>query len=171
MDQPISNFDIVDKLHGKTRVIFYEDLNKVNNILDLLDFGSVVILFKSKPDYGHWTALLETPEGIEFFDSYGQTVDEAKDRIDKIFLKKSNQYKNRLAELLYNASLSGIPIHYNDHQLQERSKSIATCGKHVVLRILRRDLTIEEYNNLINSIARDFGISTDEVVNTIYNQL
>ena len=171
MNQPISNFDILDKLHGRTRIIFYEDLNNVSDVNQLLDLGSVVILYKSKPDYGHWTALLRTPEGIEFFDSYGQTVDEAKNRIDSKFLKKTNQYRNILAELLYIASISGIPIHYNEHQFQERSKSIATCGKHVVLRILRQDLTTDEYNKLMKSVSREYNLTPDEIVNIVYSQL
>ena len=139
--------------------------------MQLLDKGSVVILYKSKPDFGHWTALLKTPEGIEYFDSYGNPIEGAKERIDSRFLKQTNQYENILAELLYDAMLSGIPIHYNQYKLQKRSKKISTCGKHVVVRILNRHLTIDEYERELKRIARANNISIDELVNSIYNQL
>ena len=78
MNEPISNYDILEKLKGRTRLIFYEDLNKIDNLIPLLDEGSLVILYKSKPDFGHWTAIIKTPEGIEFFDSYGDKPEGAK---------------------------------------------------------------------------------------------
>ena len=167
---PISNFDIERKLQGRTRIIFYEDLYKIKNILSYLDKGSLIILFKSKPDFGHWTSLVLTPEGIEFFDSYGDKPEGAKRGVNKEFLKRSNQYRNRLAQLLYNAS-SQIPINYNNHRLQKSNKDVATCGKHVITRILRRDLTNNEYNKWLRNLSKKNQMTTDEVVCQIYEEL
>ena len=171
MDEPISNRDILSKLKGKTRIIYYEDLNRINDLIPLLNYGSLVILFKSKPNFGHWTTLLKTPEGIEYFDSYGKQIDGAKEKINKQFLIQTNQYRNRLAELLYDLSLRGIPINYNNYPLQKQSKLIATCGKHVILRILRSDLTIDEYNKWIKGLARKNKMTIDELVDYIYNMI
>lgn len=165
---PISNFDILRKLDNQTRIIFYEDLNRYSDVIPLLDKGSLVILYKSKPNYGHWTALVRTPEGIEYFDPYGDKIEGAKNHVDKAFLKQTNQYENRLAELLHNASLT-IPIHYNDHKLQKRSKTISTCGKHVIVRILNRHLTIDEYNKRLMRLCKQYKMTPDQIVDCIYN--
>ena len=168
ISEPISDQDILRKLHGNTRIIFYEDLNRYEDIIPLLDRGSLVILYTSKPNYGHWTALVKTPEGIEYFDPYGESIDEAKRNVNRTFLKQTNQHRNRLAELLYRASKS-IPIHFNDHKLQERSKSISTCGKHVINRILHKYFTIDEYNKLLQDVSKELNKTPDEIVNIIYN--
>ena len=168
MDKPISNFDILRKLSGNTRILFYDDLNNIPNIIPLMDKGSLVILYKSKPDFGHWTALVHTPEGIEYFDSYGDKPEHAKKNADRKFLIESNQYQNQLAKLLYDASLT-TPIHFNNHRLQKSSKNIATCGKHVVIRILNRNLTIDQYNKWLRELAKRNKLTTDEIVNLLYN--
>jgi len=129
-----------------------------------------IILYSSKPDYGHWTALVKTPEGIEYFDPYGEHIDEAKKNVNKQFLKKTNQYNNRLAELLLRAS-QFHNIHYNDHKLQKRSKSISTCGKHVITRILHRNIPIDEYNRQLSEISEELKKTPDEIVDMIYNLL
>jgi len=170
MDVPISNFDIMKKLKGQTRIIFYEDLTNINNIIPLLDKGSVVILYKSKPDYGHWTALVSTPEGIEYFDSYGDKPEGAKIGVNKEFLQESHQYTNQLAKLLYDAS-SIVQINFNNHRLQKLDKRIATCGKHVVVRIINRNLTIDQYNKLLREFAKRNKISTDEAVCLLFNSI
>ena len=170
MDKPISNFDILEKLKGNTRLIFYEDLNNIDNIIPLLDKGSLVILYKSKPDYGHWTALVKTPEGIEYFDSYGDKPEYAKKGANRKFLIETSQYTNQLARLLLEASRV-IPINFNNHRLQRLSKSIATCGKHVIIRILNRNLTTDQYNNSLRKLAKKNKITTDQLVNLLYNSI
>jgi len=170
VNQPISNFDIERKLKGNTRIVYYEDLNNYENIIPLLDKGSLVILYTSKPDYGHWTALVRTPEGIEYFDPYGDNIEEAKKNTNPDFLKETNQYNNRLAELLERASLFNN-IHYNNHKLQKHSKSISTCGKHVISRIIHRNLPIDEYNQELMDLSKVLKKTPDEIVNMIYNLL
>ena len=51
------------------------------------------------------------------------------------------------------------------------SKNISTCGKHVIARILRRDLTTDQYNSWIRKLARKHRMTTDEVVCQIYEEL
>ena len=40
---PLSNRDILQKLKGRTNVITYKQLNKVNNIEDVMKDNSVVV--------------------------------------------------------------------------------------------------------------------------------
>ena len=150
MDQPISNIDILKKLKGKTNVVFYEDLHKYTDINQLLKFNSCVLLYKVQPSFGHWTALIRNNFGIEFFDPYGEKPDETKSVIDKYFLQQTNQYENYLCNLLYKASFK-TPIEFNHFKFQKKAKNINTCGKHVIARILYKDLSLEDYNKFITS--------------------
>jgi len=99
---------------------------------------------------------------IEFFDSYGMFPEMQKKYISRDFLDRSSQKYNKIAALLYGAS-DRYAIHYNDHRLQMRKKNVATCGSHVIARILLKDLPIDTYNKFL----RSFGANTDEVVTII----
>ena len=83
---------------------------------------------------------------------------------------ESNQYRNKLADLLYDAS-SQFQINFNNHKLQKEGKDIATCGKHVISRILNRDLTIDQYNKWLKNNAKRNKISTDKVADIIYRNI
>ena len=48
-----SGSDIKKRMHGKTRVLLYEELAKYKDIDDLLDpYGNCFILMRSKPQFG-----------------------------------------------------------------------------------------------------------------------
>ena len=51
---PLSGSDIKKRLHGKTRVLLYEELVKYKGIDELLDLcGNCSILMRIKPQFGH----------------------------------------------------------------------------------------------------------------------
>lgn len=169
---PLSNQDIYSRLNGRTNVIMYNQLNQVNDIDDVMKNDSVVILFEKQPKNGHWVALIKNYNRtrnrptIEFFDSYGMFPDEEKKYIDDGFLFQSNQKYNKLSELLTRAS-EKYDIEYNNYKLQRKTKDISTCGRHVISRILLKDLDIDEYNKLMRSFK---GYSPDDIA-TIISEL
>ena len=61
-------------------------------------------------------------------------------------------------------------VEYNDHKLQKWSPEIATCGPHVISRILMKDKPLAEYNRFLNSF-RSKGLTPDDVVTVIANNL
>ena len=166
---PLSDRDIYSKLQGRTNIIMYNQLNNVNDIEGILVDDSAVILYEKRPKNGHWVCIIRyLKKGvptIEFFDSYGIFPDDEKRYIDKDFLSSSRQTKNRLDELLLKAS-KRYRIEYNNYRLQKKSSDIATCGRHVVSRILLKNLNIDEYNKLMNSF-KQYGLSPDDVATII----
>jgi len=100
---------------------------------------------------------------LEFFDSYGFFPDSEKKYIGELFLLASDQKKNTLARLLYDASYKYV-VEYNNYRLQNRSGLIATCGRHVISRILLKDMNIDEYNRFLHSFP---GLTPDDVVTII----
>jgi hypothetical protein len=152
MDNPLSGTDIKNIFNNKIKVILYSDINKYNNIYELLHpYNKVVILYvhKIKEDggfFGHWQCVFKNKNNnIEIFDSFGSWIDSFLDTIPMQFRKQHKQSYKILSELLLK---SKNKIEYNDKQLQ--NKETNTCGKWCSYRILRNDLTIEEFQNLFS---------------------
>jgi len=167
--KPLSDHDIYEKLHGKTNIVMYNELQNYKDIDELLTNDSAVILYENKPKVGHWVCLIKFMNDgiptIEFFDSYGIFPDEEKKFISKRFLKESQQAYNKIAELLMNAS-DRYEIQFNNYKLQKWCKNVNTCGHHVISRIKMKDLNIDDYSKFLKRYKVD-GLSPDDVVTII----
>ena len=162
----LSDREIYNRLRGRTNVLLYSQLRNVTDIEQILRNDSAVILYETSPRVGHWVCLIRNimngRPSIEFFDSYGLFPDMQKKYINREFLDGSSQSHNKIAELLYRAR-DRYDIHYNNHRLQKRKKGVSTCGRHVIARILLKDMDTDTYNRFL----RSFGVDTDEVVTII----
>ena len=76
--QDLSGEDLVKICEGKVVVVPYHTLKNYNSIEDLLDkFGAVILLYETKQNFGHYTALYyNNSKQLEFFDSYGFAPDQ-----------------------------------------------------------------------------------------------
>jgi hypothetical protein len=167
MDYPLGDNDIMELLKGQTRVMMYDELANVKNIEDVLQpYGSVAILYPGRTDTsGHWVAVFyrKQPNGsiiIEFFDPYGLKPEDEWARSHR---PHNNQHY--LAALLYKTK---FPIEYNDKKLQRYGKGVATCGRHVVNRILHSDLSLDDYNRLYGTRK---GLTADKLVTYLTNEI
>lgn len=148
---PYSGEDIMELLQNKTKILTYPDLMKYDNIDDVLyPYDNAVILYLTKPAFGHWTAIMKRGDTIEFFDPYGHFPDDILKKLDPKIKKKLGQNYPKLSELLYNSD-QNYKIVYNDTQLQEYNKNISNCGRHVGLRLALKDYPLEEYIKFITS--------------------
>ena len=147
-----SGDDLMNFIDNKANMLTYDELHKYKNIDDCLGkHGVLVLLFLTKPHYGHWTCLIKHGKNkLEFFDSYNYKPDDELGFIPESFKKESKQDYPYLTELLYN---SGYDIEYNHTQLQERTKDVnykvATCGRHVGCRILFKKVPLDKYVNIL----------------------
>jgi len=121
-----------------------------------------VVLYETKPNFGHWTGIFDTPEGIEFFDSYGYAPDQQLNWVPKRFRIFSGQEEKRILRMLYD---SNVPINFNAHRLQ-RGRSM-TCGRWVILRYLYSHLTSDEFAARVFYAAKKLGITPDELVSRV----
>ena len=119
----------------------------------------LIILYEVKPDFGHWVTVLNTPEGIEHFDSYSAAPDDELGFISEEYKKVSNQDKKHLLKLL----LPHDNVNYNQYIFQGEPP-IATCGRWSILRNLFSDLTIDQFYRMINRTMNELNISSDELV-------
>jgi len=138
---PIDNNQILSVLD--TNIIDYPNLSKYQNIDQIFKNGSCVIFYPhTMGDVGHWTCLTKRNNTIEFFDSYGHLPDVA---------LKDGMYPY-LSQLLLQSNYKLI---YNEQKMQY--KNTATCGRHVIVRVLLKDYPLSYYQN----VMKFFGDNKD----------
>lgn len=167
-DIPLSDRDITNSLGGEVSIAQYPEIHIFSNVDDLMGpYKAVVILFESKKNYGHWCCLFKLDDKtIEFFDPYGRATtggypDDNLRMIPKDFATISNQEYPYLSYLL---DISQYDLTYNEIQFQKREKGIKTCGRHCVFRIENRDMSLYEYEDMMDDLCEEFNTNYDGVV-------
>lgn len=144
--QPLSDDDVLALVKGRANVIRIIDLDKYHSIDEMLyPYDQCILLYESKPHYGHWCCLTKYGDSLEFFDSYGGFPDEQLDYIDKDFAHESGQDNKYLTQLLLECPYT---LSYNDHVFQKMDPKIATCGKWVAVRCMLKELPLEVFKDL-----------------------
>lgn len=159
MKKSLSNDDISEILDHKTKILTYPELSQYKTLDELLSpHGNVIILYLTGENYGHWTCLFKLDKNnVEFFDPYAMKPDRELKLIPMHFRKIKKQIYPHLSHLLNN---SKYIIHYNDYQLQKYVKDINTCGRHCVVRLLFKNMEIDDYIKIMT----DQNINPDQIV-------
>jgi hypothetical protein len=160
MDISLSDADISKLLDDQCRIVLYGEISQYPTLEDLFgDFDLVVILYEFEPGSGHWTCLIRHEDGKpEYFDSTGGKPDDGLKFVPKSFRERSRQDRRYLTKLLYDY---GDDVIYNEDELQEPKKSIATCGRWCVVRCWMRHMPIGKFQKLVKSAK---NLDPDEVV-------
>ena len=165
---PLGDDDIRKLLGNDIKIWNYPQLKDLKSADDLFDAkGRAILLFpNSSPTSGHWTCLINRPNSIDFFDSYGDAPDTAqKGGMSKSRLEMLDVDSPDLTQLL---RASGKPVFYNHHQFQKESPNIATCGRHCVVRLLYATYSLDKYG----AIIKKSGMSADDFVSGLtYDKL
>ena len=119
----------------------------------------IALLYETEPGYGHWVGILETPEGIEHFDSYGLKPDAELAWVPKQYKVAFAATSPHLVRLL---ARDGRDVNYNEFKLQSKAPKIATCGRWVVARCKNKRLTTRQFAVSMATLADQNGISLDE---------
>ena len=149
-ETPLSNEDINIMLNG-TKIFKYPDLENMNSIDEIFDDqGRAVMLFLTKNENtGHWIALHKKEDTIYYFDPYGYDVDEDKDFIPDYKLEELNQEQPFLMDLF---KKSKYKVYSNQYAFQNRNaKNTNTCGRHCVVRLIYKNLDLDDYLDMIKS--------------------
>lgn len=152
-EKSFSDADMLKLCENKTKIITYSDLAKYNTIEDVLaPHNSVIILYLTKENYGHWVALFVDPNDekgktLEFFDSYAIPIDGELSLVPENFRNVSNQDFPHLTYLI-NMSNNFTTILYNKEKLQKFKKNINTCGRWAGMRIAMKDVPLLEFQKL-----------------------
>lgn len=164
--EPLSGADLLmiyHKLGGKgvPNIIKYNEMEGKTLEQILGSSGKAIILFMNSDNFGHWCALYRNKNGINFFDSYGTQPDKQYDFIPNHISTKLNGHIRKLTRMLYQAKRSGIPVNYNEYELQNwNDKRVATCGRWCVTRIAYPDISVDDFDR----IFKGKSMSPDDIV-------
>jgi hypothetical protein len=146
---PLGDDDLRKLLGNDIKIWNYPQLKDLSSAEEMFDDkGRAILLFPNvSPTSGHWTALINKPDHIEFFDSYGDAPDtEQKGGMSGGRLEQLDIERPDLTQLL---RASGKPVFYNRHPFQSSSPNVATCGRHCVARLLYAPYSLDKYGAII----------------------
>lgn len=149
-ESSLSGTNIMELLENRSKIIKYGNIRFFRHIDEILnDYDNAVILYETKKNYGHWVCIMRRENGeLEFFDPYGYFIDDQLSFIPKNYAKSSGQNKRYLSALFYNSPYN---IVINKVSYQSKNKKISTCGRHVILRIVLKDMSLKEYHDIFKN--------------------
>jgi len=159
-EYPLSDDDI-RKVLGNVKIWNYPQLKDItiNDLFD--DQGRAILLCPSmSANSGHWVCLIDKPDSIEYYDSYGDKPEAPKKGLGKARLEALDIDHPYLTTLLRS---SGKPVFYNTHQFQSSSPNVATCGKHCCARLLYAPFSLKKYKGIIDKSK----LSADDFVSAL----
>jgi hypothetical protein len=157
----------------QNNIVKYSDLDEFEDLEQLLPHNNSykIILIEYEKNNGHWLCMLRYGKTIEIFNSFGTKHDEEdfiesnliNDYLGQSFLHLNILIRKELDEEKFN-------MIYNKIRFQVKHKSVNTCGRHVVNRIiclLHYDMTLNDYIQFMKKAIKKTKLSYDELVSTI----
>lgn len=161
-NKPLDDATLLRLVNHKANMVMYPDIHTMQLSEVLGRHGAAIILFEAQPNYGHWTCLFRVkPDMLEFFNPYGGLPDDSLLSISDRYRYRSHQDLPFLSHLLMN---SDYRLSYNEHQFQKYARNVKTCGRHVAVRLIFRNLSLKEYTSLINQLCEKLQTDADGVV-------
>jgi len=159
---PLSDADIRKILGDDISIITYPDLKGMSNISEAFDSkGRCIMLYLTESETsGHWVCMLNKPNGIEFFDPYGEPPDKPLKTLPMERREQLGEAEPILTQML---RASGKPVIYNTYGFQKDRMDVNTCGRHSVVRCLYFPYALEKYKASMDKS----GLSPDDFVSGI----
>lgn len=141
---PFSDANLRTVMEGKARIMTYRTLMDCNDLEEVLgEHGAVIILYETRPNYGHWCCMYSAAPGlIEFFDPYGFPPDSQLQ-----YCKGMNVYP--VLEDMFKRA--GVRCHWSSAKFQKESDSVSTCGRWCSLRIALREINPKAFEEMFLS--------------------
>jgi hypothetical protein len=147
-----SDKDMMNLIEGKANLVTYPEIAKYKTLDKLLGkHRACIILYLSKPNYGHWTCIFERtdePGHIIFYDPYGFLPDEELKFNSYQVNRQLGQDKPYLLMLMVKAENKYIYTS-NGYRIQKMKKNNNICGRAVGLRLNFRNFGDEEFHNIL----------------------
>lgn len=167
----LSNTDLQDII-GKTNIFTYPQLENIRSIDELFKKGkngvetAIMLYLTESNNVGHWIGLIKKGDTVEMFDPYGNKPEKLNKEVGGAMNHKQDPtlLRDKVKE-------SGYKLIYNNKQHQPVSPDINTCGRHAVMRLMFGFLPLDEYNKKIKQIAKDSGITVDDLATGLTHEI
>lgn len=169
-DYSLTDTDMDKVLDPDTHIFTYPDLYKFNHVDELFDHkGRAIMLYLTTDENtGHWVGLLKRGNTIEMYDPYGYKPDTQPKKLgaSKEFNKEHNQLYPKFTEMV---KKDGYKLIWNKKGRQPHRENVDTCGRHVLMRLMHHNLTLGEYDKLMDKIKSDDNVDVDDLVTAFTN--
>lgn len=169
----LSDKDLLRLLDGRARIVLYPELRKMESLDEVLGpYGAAIILFCSRPSYGHWCWLLRGVGDdyglVEFGNPYGGYPDDSLELLEREWAAESGQDEPILSLLMME---SPYRLSYNQYQFQAHSKDVKTCGRHCATRIIFREMPLDDYAAMLFESAEETHTDPDAIVTAVTSEI
>jgi hypothetical protein len=154
----LSNQDINDILEPDTKIITYPEFGHMESIDEAFDsLGRCVFLFLTQSESsGHWLTMFKRPEGIFYFDSYGEKPEAQREWLTEEQLEDLGEAEPYLMNLL---KASGYKVYWNTHRYQKEKDDYNSCGRWCVARLICKDMSDKQFYNVVKEGMKEYGVS------------
>jgi hypothetical protein len=145
-------------------------LPNYNSIEELLphDRSHFVLLYQDSPNSGHWTCCLRQKNTVEFFDSYGNYPDK-----DLSWVSPEKRHDlgidGKYLSSLFNKTK--MKVIFNTEPYQASGRQFATCGRHVVFRLMNVDKGLLKYHKHIRNEMKKNKCNYDTIVSKVIPEI
>lgn len=155
MDKSFSDVEMKKYI---SNLVSYDEIENMTEE-DLLRKLPLVVLYLNAKDSGHWVLVHRVGPNklIEFFDPYGYKID-----TEFTYIPSEFQTPKYLAKLLAKI-IRTEPISYNQYQFQEKRHGVNTCGRHVIMRHMFSNVSLEDYKQGVQKVCNNTGITPDQL--------
>lgn len=161
--KPLSGGDIEKATNDEVKIMVYRDLVPLKTLEQAFgDYDCICLLYETQPHFGHWVGIIRHVDEhkIEFFDPYGYAPDEEIDFVPEDFRAESGQDFPHLTQLMVD---SDYRLVHNPIEIQKHGDDISSCGRHVLLRCMMKEMPLTQYVEFVHS--------TDEVPDDVVTGL
>lgn len=165
MEKFLTNYDFDTYIKkASNKVIKYSDLSNYSSLVDLFNKKKKdyrIMLIETKPNVGHWVAILKDGDTYEYFDSYGSNPTAHLKTISSYIKKMLGMKPNDI-----NSLLSKVKHTHNKIKMQKMEDGVNTCGRHVIMRIkdFMNGGNLVDYQHKIILGAKKQGMTPDEYI-------
>lgn len=145
------------------KVVNYLDLFKYNKIEEIVDEKGVILYTPiSQKQLGHYSCLWLKNNSLFYWCSYGYNLNytASKSEYMKYTVEKDEEY---LITLVKEFIGRGGVFSVNHIKFQKLDSNVSTCGRYCIIRLIKRNLTHEEFYKFFKLKIYP-NISNDELV-------
>ena len=144
-------------------VLNYLELNKYSQIEQVVDEKGVILYTPiSQKQLGHYSCLWLKQNRLSYWCSYGYNLSYTVSKSDYM-QKTSEDDENYLIHLVKDFVKRGGKFSVNEVKFQNLSENVSDCGRWCILRLMKRDLSHDEFERWFK-LRKYPNISNDELV-------
>ena len=164
----LSDDDIREYLNDDVNIVSYLDLPNINRLQDLFKTSDNLVIHipVQSQSAGHWVCAYMSGNTFNYFCPYAMTIHE---NITKSPYLMHTEDKNdyALVYLVKQFVKEGGKVIQNPFKVQQLKSGTNTCGRHIVARLLHKQMNNRQYYDYITSLVKSKKLTPDELVSLV----